>query len=142
MLHLDQHLLSHTKYSLTFGMTNYNIGQQLPSLERQLICLFQNRAGPKLSGIWGPFTDLVPVKYLHSFWIFHLNLLYYRFPYCLSLSHDVSNIFSKLANLCLEVFTGCIFGHLVFLLIYEYVLTMMNEFFPTTFWQALTCHHL
>ena len=30
--------------------------------------------------------------------VFHHNLLYYRFPCCISLSHDALNIFSKLGN--------------------------------------------
>ena len=55
------------------------------------------------------FTDLVIHKYLH-FYIFHHNLFYYRFPCCISLSHDAPHIFSKHRNCCLEVLIGFIFS--------------------------------
>ena len=59
---LDQyeHLLSQTKWSCTFWLTNNNRGKQVPSLETQFICLFQNCVGAKPSGICSPFTNFPP----------------------------------------------------------------------------------
>ena len=73
------------------------------------------------------------------FYVFHHNLFYYNFTYCISLSHDASHIFSKLRNCCLAVLTGYIFSIFGFLFWNMNMFWIqMNEFFLTTFCQALT----
>ena len=47
MLDLFWHLLSRTKWSWPFWLTNYNMGKQLLSIETQLICFFQNCVAPR-----------------------------------------------------------------------------------------------
>ena len=55
LLDLFQHLLSPTKWSYPFWLTNYSKGRKLLSLETLLTCLFQNCVCAKLSSTWFPF---------------------------------------------------------------------------------------